>query len=96
MIFDETNFSQLPENREEAFCNFVTSINGEYNQSVQNDRRSYTDQNGNYEGSFEPERSFATAILAFLDEYGIESDIVDISDSLWKIQVQGRIYDDTL
>ena len=80
MIFDEIDFSQLPANREEAFTDFVKAINVEYDQNVTNDRRSYSDQNGNYEGSYEPERSFVTAILAFLDEYGIESDIVDISE----------------
>jgi uncharacterized coiled-coil protein SlyX len=80
MIFDELDFSELPANREEAFTNFVKAINAEYAQNVRNDRISYSDQHGHYEGSYEPERSFVTAILAFLDEYGIESDIADISD----------------
>jgi hypothetical protein len=54
MIFDELDFSKLPANREEAFTNFVTAINEEYAQKVRNDRSSYSDQNGNYEGSYEP------------------------------------------
>jgi uncharacterized coiled-coil protein SlyX len=80
MIFDELDFSQLSVNREEAFTEFVKTISAEYNDRVQNDRRTYSDQNGNYEGSYEPERSFVTAILAFLDEYGVESEIADISE----------------
>lgn len=80
MIFDEVDFSKLPANREEAFTAFVGGISEEYTQKVRDDRRTYSDQNGNYEGSYEPERSFVTAVLAFLDEYGIEADVTDISE----------------
>jgi hypothetical protein len=80
MIFDELDFSKLPANREEAFTDFVKTISNEYTQKVRNDRSMYSDQNGNYEGSYEPERSFVTAVLAFLDEYGIDAEIVDISE----------------
>jgi len=80
MIFDNMDFSELPANREEAFANFVTAIYDQYAQNVNNDRSAYSDQNGHYEGSYEPERSYATVILAFLDEYGIETDIEDISE----------------
>lgn len=80
MIFDEVDFSKLPDNREEAFTEFVKAISEEYAQNVRNDRDMYSDQNQNYEGSYETERSFVTAILAFLDEYGIEAEIVDISE----------------
>jgi len=80
MIFDDIDFSTLPANREAAFTEFVRTISEEYSQRLQNDRRTYSDQNGNYEGSYEPERSFVTSILAFLDEYGIESEIADISE----------------
>jgi hypothetical protein len=80
MIFDELDFSKLPASREEAFTEFVKELSAEYSQRVKSDRQTYSDQNGHYEGSYEPERSFVTAILAFLDEYGIESDISDISE----------------
>ena len=80
MFFDEIDFSKLPLNREEAFTTFVVSVSAEYSQKLRNDRATYADQHGNYEGSYEPERSFVTAILAFLDEYGIESDLIDISE----------------
>jgi hypothetical protein len=80
MIFDELDFSKLPAGREAALVEYVKALSQEYALKVQNDRRAYADQNGNYEGSFEPERSFVTAILAFLDEYGIESDIPNIAE----------------
>ena len=80
MIFDEINFDELPESKEEAFTEFVRKLSAEYNQRVRNDRQSYSDQNGNYFGAYEPERSFVTSILAFLDEYGIQTEIEDISD----------------
>jgi uncharacterized protein YoxC len=80
MFFDEVDFSKLPPNREEAFAAFVASISSEYAQNLRNDRSTYSDHNNNYEGSYEPESSFVTAILAFLDEYGIESDLQDISE----------------
>lgn len=80
MIFDDIDFSKLPSGREEAFTDFVTTINEEYENRIRNDRNAYSDSNDNYFGSYEPERSFVTAILAFLDEYDIDSDIVDISE----------------
>jgi len=80
MFFDEIDFSKLPANREEAFTVFVTSISADFTQKLRNDRSTYADQNGNYAGSYEPERSFVTAILAFLDEYEIETELIDISE----------------
>lgn len=80
MILDDIDLSNLPAGREEAFANFVTAINEEYANRVTTDRNTYSDQNDNYVGSYEPERSFVTAILAFLDEYDIDSDIIDISE----------------
>lgn len=44
------------------------------------DRDHNVDQNGNYIGSFEPEREYVTVILAFLHKYEIETDLEDISD----------------
>ena len=75
MTFDALDFSKLPAKREAAFAAFVNTINEELSQKIDYDRRSYSDHNGNYEGSFGPERSYVTAVLAFLDEYGIDSDI---------------------
>ena len=80
MIFDEIDFSNLPENREEAFTDFVKNISVEFSRKLEDDRRTYSDQDGSYGGSYEPERSFVTAILAFLDEYGIDAEISDISE----------------
>ena len=89
MRFNTLEFSTLPTNREEAFTEFVSTISEEYDQYVQNDRKQYSDQDGYYHGSYEPERSFVTSILAFLDEYEIESDIVDISE-LSNLDFQGQ------
>ena len=80
MIFNGLDLSNLPKDREPAFVDFVTALNEELELSIQRDRTIYSDQNGNYEGSYEPERSFVTAILAFLDEYSIDSEITDISE----------------
>lgn len=80
MIFDDLDFYDLPENKDSAFIYFVAEINKKYDQIIRDDRDTYRDQNGNYEGSYNPERSFVTLVLAFLDEYGIESNIHDISD----------------
>lgn len=70
----------LPNNSEEAFAEYERRAREAYEERVQNDRQYNSDQNGNYEGSYEPERSYVTAILAFLDEYSIDTDIEDISD----------------
>ena len=51
-----------------------------YKKQYKNDRSVNSDQNGNYDGTYEPERSYVTAILAFLDEFQIGADLVDISD----------------
>lgn len=46
----------------------------------QTDRRSETDHNGNYVGNYLPERHYVSSVLAFLDEFGIEIDVADISE----------------
>lgn len=70
----------LPENGEEAFAVFEERAREKLNVELQNDRRYNSDQNDFYIGSYEPERSYVTAILAFLDEYSISADIEDISE----------------
>lgn len=80
MIFDNVDISKLPANSEEAFATFEAKVREEYQKRASYDRELNADQNGNYEGSYEPERSYVTAILAFLDEYSLETQIEDISD----------------
>jgi hypothetical protein len=80
MFYDEVNISGLPQNSQEAFAEFETQVRTAYEQKSRNDRDHSSDQNGDYVGSYEPERSYVTAILAFLDEYSLETEIADISD----------------
>lgn len=70
----------LSESSEEAFALFEKRAREAYEEQIQNDRQYHSDLNGNYEGSFAPERSYVTAILAFLDEYSIETNLEDISE----------------
>lgn len=80
MIFNEIDFSNLPARGEEAFVEFVKAIDAEYSKMLRNDYEMYTDQAGDYNGSYEPQRHYVSAIIAFLDEYGISSELEDISD----------------
>ena len=74
------HMDDLPESSEEAFSLYEMRARDAYEGKIHDDRSYNTDQDGNYQGSYEPERSYVTAILAFLDEYSIESDIEDITD----------------
>lgn len=80
MNFDEIDYSILPKGREAAFVDFVDILNGVYSEQLTSDRRSNSDQHDNYYGSYGPERSYVTSVLAFLDEYEVDSEIIDISD----------------
>ena len=80
MGLEELDFGELPSSIEEAFPAFVRIVTDDYKKQYKNDRSVNSDQNGNYDGTYEPERSYVTAILAFLDEFQIGADLVDISD----------------
>lgn len=80
MIFDDVNIAGLPANSQEAFAEFEAQVRSAYELKSRGDREHNIDQNGNYFGSYEPERSYVTAILAFLDEYSLETEIEDISE----------------
>ena len=80
MILDDVNIAGLPENSQEAFADFEAQVRSAYEEKSRGDQSHNTDQNGNYIGSYEPERSYVMAVLAFLDEYSLETDIVDISE----------------
>lgn len=80
MLFEGKTVGSLPQNSQEAFVEFESNVREEYEQGSRNDRDHNSDQNGNYDGSYGPERSYVTAILAFLDEYSLETEIEDISD----------------
>ncbi|MBK6896195.1 MAG: hypothetical protein IPH06_06360 [Alphaproteobacteria bacterium] len=79
MIFDNIDYSKLPSSGEEAFIEFERQLRHEYNGTVEYDRnvRENTDMNGNYIGSYAPERAYLNSIMAFIDEYNLDLDIAD-------------------
>lgn len=81
MIFDDIEFAELPPSPEEAFVSFERQIRHAYENYARNDKQDQDnhDQNGNYIGSYAPERSYMNSILAFIDEYNLDLDIPDIS-----------------
>ena len=81
-MFDELNFDNLPECNEEAFVEFEKKIRSAYEQNVDNDYRTYSDMNGNYEGNYTPQRTYSMAILAFIDEFDLDLPKIEgVSDS---------------
>lgn len=79
MIDDGLNLDGLSANSQEAFIEFESQIRAAYEKSMRDDRQHETDQNENYIGSYSPERSYVMAVLAFLDEFSLETEIEDIS-----------------
>ena len=81
MIFDDVDFDQLPEGSEEAFIAYEKQIRNNLNKLNIFDRGlpDNQDQNGYYSGDYTPERSYITAIMAFIDEYDLDIDFPDIS-----------------
>ena len=77
---DTLNLNNLSADRQEAFTQYVSQLLSQYEKSYHEDRGRYTNPEGYYEGWYEPERSYVVRILAFLDEYGLETEITDISD----------------
>ncbi len=76
----QKNIAELPAEKQKAFVEFEAQAQIAFKKSYDNDRSDNSDQNGNYIGSYQPERSYVTKILAFLDEYSLETEIEDISD----------------
>lgn len=80
MSFADIKYGDLPENREEAFVAFSSTLAEAYQIEQRQDRGFNTDHNGTYDGSYEPERTYTTLMLAFIDELGLEVDVTDISN----------------
>lgn len=66
-------------NSEEKFVLFEKKQRDIYQVSSRSDREHETDQNGFYSGYYGPEKTYVMAMCAFLDEYGLEMSIPDIS-----------------
>ena len=80
MLFDEINFESFPQSKEEAFVMFERQIRAAYDKASTADRewQGNQDQNGEYCGSYSPERSYITSVLAFIDEYNLDIDLPNI------------------
>lgn len=81
MIFDNLDLEKLPSSAEEAFVSFEKQLRASYEEYSQHEReyQGNQDQNGNYCGSYPPERSYVSSVLAFIDEYNLDVDVPDIS-----------------
>lgn len=64
---------------EEKFIFFEKEERESYIQGSRNDHEHQTDQNGNYFGSYEYEKTYVVKMCAFLDEYELDNSIADIS-----------------
>ena len=80
MFIDDIDVGDLSNHPEEAFLTFEQKLRAALEGESQNDRNMYSDHNGNYYGSYLPERYYVTSILAFLDEYDLNIDVPDITD----------------
>ena len=80
MEYAEMGLTNLPTVREEAFIYIEERIRAKFRQDSRNDRETYVDQDGRYDGHFEPDRTYVSNILAILDEFGIEIGVPDITD----------------
>lgn len=80
MIIDSVDMSDLPASPELAFIEFEKRLRAVLEQERSRDRDINSDHNGNYNGSFLPDRYYVSSVLAFLDEYGLQIDVLDIAE----------------
>ena len=80
MIINSVNLDDLEENAETAFVTFEERLRSVLKEQQDEDARMYRGDDGYYAGSHSPERYYVSSILAFLDEYGLDIDVEDISD----------------
>jgi hypothetical protein len=80
MIIDEIDFSKFPDSAEEAFIELISQANILYDQHSRNEQN-YYDGNGNYNGTNEPMRAYVSCIIGFLEEYNLDTDLIDISEA---------------
>jgi hypothetical protein len=80
MIIDAVDISGLGDNAEEAFVAFEERLRAGLEKAQIEDRRRNEDMNGNYTGSYAPERYYVSSILAFLDEYDLDLKVEDITE----------------
>ena len=80
MIIDAINIDGLGDNVEEAFVVFEERLRQAMSTAQEQDWKINGDMNGNYIGTYAPQRYYVSSILAFLDEYNFDIDVIDISE----------------
>ena len=79
MLIDDIDTNDLGDNAEEAFICFEKRLRDALRPEQQRDENQHT-YNGDYNGTYSPQRHYVSSIIAFLDEYELEiGDIPDIS-----------------
>lgn len=80
MIIDSINMDGLGDNVEESFIAFEERLREALSVAQERDWKMNTDMNKNYVGTHAPQKYYVSSILAFLDEYDFDIDVVDISE----------------
>lgn len=80
MIIDAINIEGLGDNIEEAFVAFEERLRQALSIAQEKDWKINNDMNGNYAGTYAPQKYYVSSVLAFLDEYNLEIDVDDISE----------------
>ena len=83
MDFNEISFGNLPNDREGTFIDLERQVRQVYEQQSQRDKDINTNEHGLYTGEYEPERTYMSAVIAFLDELNLEVGILDTSGFSW-------------
>ncbi len=80
MRLSDKDLDNMPSDREGAFMYLEQLSKEEYELRARNDKDHNTNEDGRYFGSFEPEWTYVSDILACLDELILEIDVPDITD----------------
>jgi len=80
MIIDSVDISDLGDNPELAFVTFEQRLRSALELAKQQDARTFYDNDGNYHGTYAPQRYYVSSILAFLDEYDVDVNVDDITE----------------
>ena len=83
MDLDQFDFSDLPNDREGTFIDLERQLRLHYENISEIDRNNHRGPDGIYTGEYEPERTYVSAVMAFLDELGLDIDVRDISTWSW-------------
>lgn len=76
---DEISYENFSGNVDLDFIEFEKQVYKVFKQQEQDDRDTFSDLNGNYSGSYEPERAYVTSLLAINDEFNLGIEIDNIN-----------------